>query len=347
MSANAEWIHTARVALQQADTNFFAVNPRRYWFDFLFSLVLAYVFGALFLTLPLGSLTQILLYPLAIFWLYRLGSLVHEVCHLGQREMRAYKVAWNLLVGVVTLSPSPFFTRQHRDHHANKYFGTHDDPEYVVNFYAKARGWAVLYFALEIALFPLLVFLRFLLAPLTFVHPRLRDFVLRRGSTQTMNWRYERKISKTERLALTAVELLCSVRAWMMLVAVYLGWNDWTRLPLFYSLGVGVLTLNHLRLLGDHHLLSTGGESTMEEHILDSCNYADRDFGAWLLAPFAIRFHALHHMFPSLPYHNLKAAHQYLSQTLEPASPYHTLNRPSWWSVARQAFRASAIQARA
>jgi fatty acid desaturase len=341
MPANASWLHEARVALQKADTNFFTLSPRHYWFDFLSNMVLAYSFGAAFLLVPLGSPVQFLLYPLAVFWLYRLGTLVHEVSHLGQQQMRVFKVTWNLLVGVVTLAPSPFFTRQHRDHHANNNYGTYNDPEYVVNFYARARGWAALYYAGEIAVFPLLVFVRFLLFPVSFVHPRLRDFVLRRASSQTMNWQYERKLNPTDRLAITAIEGLCSIRAWMMLAAVLLGWNDWTRLPLFYALGVGALTLNHLRLLGDHHLQSAGDESTMEEQVLDTCNYADFDVGVMLLAPFANRYHALHHMFPSLPYHNLKAAHVYLSQTLDPSSPYHSLNRPSWWSVASKAFRKS------
>lgn len=339
MQGEQGWIGVARRTLRDSEVNFFQVKPWRYWADFVMSLVLAYSSGSLFLMAPLGSIWQWVAFPIAVFWLYRLGSLVHEVCHLGQREMRVFKITWNLLVGVVTLSPSPFFTRHHRDHHSCRLYGTHHDPEYVVNFYRLPGPWGALQYALEIAVFPLVVFLRFLLAPLTFLHPRLREFVLRRGCALTLNWHYERKVNAFDRRVVTAIELLCSLRAAMMLVAVAVGWSDWTRLVLLYALGVGVLALNQLRLLGDHHLASEGGAMTIDAHILDSCNYADRDLGAWLLCPFAIRYHALHHMFPSLPYHNLAAAHAYLSRQLPADSPYHSLNQPGWWSVARHAFR--------
>jgi fatty acid desaturase len=331
----ASWIGSARRTLIQSEADYFKVRPGRYWADFAISLVLGYGFGSLFLMAPLGSVWQWMAYPLAVFWIYRLGSLVHEVCHLGAHEMRVFKVTWNLLVGVITLSPSPFFTRHHRDHHSCKHYGTHEDPEYVVNFFRGSGVLGMIGYAVEIAVFPLLVFLRFLLGPLTFIHPRLREFFLRRGCALTLNWRYERKVSAFDRRVLNAIELLCSLRAWLMLISVFVGWTDWTRLPLFYSVAVGVLALNQLRLLGDHHLESAGSRLALDAHILDSCNYTERDIGAWVLFPFAIRYHALHHMFPSLPYHNLAAAHAYLAHELPADSPYHSLSQRSWWSVAR------------
>jgi len=340
MPIEQEWIRVAKRSLVSSGVNFFQVRPWRYWADFLLSLVLAYSAASIYLMAPLGSMWQFAAYPIAIFWLYRLGSLVHEVCHLGPGEMRLFKVTWNLLVGVVTLSPSPFFTRHHRDHHNCKYYGTRKDPEYVANFLPDGGGrWGALRYAIEIAIFPLIVFLRFLLAPLTFLSIKLREFVLRRGCALTLNWRYERKVNAFDRRILTIVELLCSLRAATMLIAVFLGWSDWTRLPLLYSLAVGVLAMNQMRLLGDHHLASEGDELSFHDHILDSCNYTKPDLGVWLFCPFSIRYHALHHMFPSLPYHNLSAAHDYLSRDLLADSPYHSLCRPSWWSVARHAFQ--------
>ncbi len=339
MTDQTSWITAARQSLKNSNTNYFAIEPLRYWTDFAISLILAYSAGSLFLTAPIGSLWQLVAFPFAVFWLYRLGSLVHEVCHLGQHEMRAFKVTWNLLAGVVMLSPSPFFTRHHRDHHSCKLYGTHEDPEYVVNFYGASGLVGVLRFAFEVAIFPLVVFLRFLLAPITFLHPRLREFALRHGTAMTLNWRYERDVNAWDRRVLTAIEILCSVRAALILLAVLVGWTDWTRLPLLYLLAVSVLALNQMRLLGDHHLASQGDRLTFDDHILDSCNYPRSDFGTWLLFPFAIRYHALHHMFPSLPYHNLSAAHAYLTRTLPIDSPYHILEQPSWWSVARHSFR--------
>src|SRR5262249_55335561 len=151
--------------LQQSSVDYFRVEPLRYWLDFLLSISLAYGFGAGFLMAPVGSLLQLGAYPLALFLLYRLGSLVHEVCHLCHHGMRGFKVTWNLLVGVMTLAPSPFFTRHHRDHHSARLYGTRQDPEYIVNVFRPGSLASIAAYSLLIAAFPLIVFFRFLLAP--------------------------------------------------------------------------------------------------------------------------------------------------------------------------------------
>jgi fatty acid desaturase len=330
------WISSARDLLQKSHVDFFRVRPARYWFDFLLSVSLAYSAAAIYLIAPLGSWPQVAAFPLAVFWLYRLGSLVHEVCHLGHREMRAFKVAWNLVVGVMVLSPSPFFTRHHRDHHSQRLYGTPQDPEYIVNVFRPGSLSSLLAYGGLVALFPLIVFLRFFFAPLSFLHPRLREWVLTHASSLTMNFRYERKLSAFDRSAVTTIELLCWLRAVAMPLGVLLGLTHWTRLPLFYSLALGVLVLNQLRLLADHHFDSRGQSFAWADHIADSCNFTSRDFLTWLLFPFAIRYHALHHLFPTLPYHNLKAAHTYLVEHLPADSPYRSLDQPTWWSVARK-----------
>lgn len=334
--APPSWISTARSAMQESKVNFFQVQPSRYWFDFILSMTLAYSAGSVFLMAPIGSLLQLAAYPIAVFWLYRLGSLVHEVCHLGHHEMRVFKVTWNLLVGVMTLAPSPFFTRHHRDHHSARMYGTREDPEYIVNVFRPGSVLSITAYWLLIAIFPLIVFLRFLLAPLTFVHPRVRQWVLKHASSLTMNYRYERKLNRFDRRAVTAIELLCCLRAAAMLLMVAVGAAHWTRLPLFYSLGIGVLFLNQLRLLADHHFETDGLPFELDDHIRDSCNYTGRDFLTWLLFPFAIRYHALHHLFPTLPYHNLKAAHAFLCDHLPADSPYRSLDQTSWWPVAKR-----------
>jgi fatty acid desaturase len=285
---------------------------------------------------PLGSLTQLAAYPITVFWIYRLGSLVHEVCHLAQHELRVFKVVWNLLVGVVTLAPSPFFTRHHRDHHSARMYGTREDPEYIVNVFKPGSAASLVAYAVLLSAFPLIVFFRFLLAPLTFLHPRLREWTLRRASSLTMNHRYERRLTAFDRWVVTGVELLCSARAAAMLIAVAVGMTHWTRLPLFYAVALGVLVLNQLRLLADHHFEADGQALSLDAHIRDSCNFTGRDWLTWLLFPFAIRYHALHHLFPSLPYHNLSAAHRHLLAHLPADSPYRELDQTSWWPVARR-----------
>lgn len=328
------WIHDARVALKDSEVDFFKVNPRRFWSDFIVSATFAYVSAGIYLAAPLFSAAQVIAFPFAIFWLYRSGSLIHEVAHLPRNEMRGFKLAWNMVIGVVTLAPSTFFTAHHRDHHSGRMYGTPEDPEYVVNVFRRGSLASIILYGLHIILFPAFVVLRFLLAPLSFIHPRVRDFTLRRLSSFTLNWNYEKNISRLDRRMFATVELLCWARVSLMFIAVAIGLTVWPRLPLMYLLGASTLLFNQMRQVADHHFESNGTAMTMDAHILDSCNYTKNDFLTWLFFPFAIKFHALHHMFPSLPYHNLAAAHEYLETNLQNDSPYRSLGQPTWWSVA-------------
>jgi len=132
------------------------------------------------------------------------------------------------------------------------------------------------------------------------------------------------------------MELLCFVRAAAIPAAVLLGAAPVSRIPLLYLLGLTTLVMNQMRQLADHHFSGDGSVSTVESHILDSCNFTGNDPLTLLFFPFSIRYHALHHLFPSLPYHNLKPAHAHLSRTLSADSPYHGLDQPGWWWVAKR-----------
>jgi len=331
------WIHEARRAVRGAHVDFFRPSPVRYWTDFLVSLIAAYVSAGVYLTSPLGSWPQLVAFPIAVFWLYRMGSLVHEVCHLGEHEMPFFKAAWNVLGGVMILMPSPFFTRHHRDHHSQRYYGTPQDPEYAANMVEAGNLTSVLVYALKIMAMPIVVFLRFLLVPLTFVTPGVREWTLRHASALTFNRHYERRLTAADRRAILAAEIPCFIRAAVIPTLVILGLNDWTRIPLLYALAVATVALNHMRFLADHHCEGDGSHSDMESHITDSCNFTTNDPLTLLFFPFSIRYHALHHLFPSMPYHNLRRAHEHLVATLPASSPYRSLERPGWWSVARRA----------
>lgn len=330
----SEWVRDARATLMNAEIDYFRVDRSRYWLDFVVSTTMAYTAAAIYLLSPLFSIPQIIAFPFAIFWLYRSGSLIHEVAHLPNREFRSFKIVWNLAVGVLTMAPSTFFSAHHRDHHTGKMYGTPQDPEYVVNVFKRGSVLGILFYAIHICLFPAFAFLRFFLAPLTFVHPKLRDFTLRRLSSFTLNWNYERNISRLDRKTFAAVELLCWLRATAIIVGVVVGLSDWTRIPLLYLLAASTLMFNQMRQLADHHFESDGDPMAIKDHILDSCNYTSNNFLTWLFFPFAIKYHALHHLFPSLPYHNLKSAHQHLTDYLPSDSPYHGLSESDWWTTA-------------
>jgi len=330
-----DWIHDARVAIRNAPTDLFAVDPTKYWTDLVLCTLVAYASAGVYLSAPLFSWLQVVTFPIAVFWLYRANSMVHEVSHLNQHQLPSFKIAWNLLLGIPTMFPSTFFTCHHRDHHSGRHYGTPQDPEYMINVFTPGSIASIALYVAHVMVYPIFVLFRFLLAPLSFLSPNWRTFTLKRLSSFTLNWKYERSLSRMDHKAFIVVELLCCVRAWMIPLGLVLGVTQWTRLPLLYLLAMSILFCNQMRFLADHHFESHGDQMSMEDHVTDSCNYSKGDFFAWLFFPFTIRFHALHHLFPTIPYHNLPAAHEHLSQTLPWNSRYHDLDRPGWWDTAK------------
>jgi fatty acid desaturase len=89
--------------------------------------------------------------------------------------------------------------------------------------------------------------------------------------------------------------------------------------------------INIVRTLAAHRYNQDSGELSMTEQLLDSCTIAAtgsssaRLAGAFhaLIAPVGLRYHALHHWIPSLPYHNLGRAHRLLVSSLTADAPYH------------------------
>jgi len=332
------WIGDARMVMRRSDRDFFQVSPLAFWTHSLFSVACAYAAAGIYLSSQV-LWVKALAFPIAVFWLYRAGSFVHEVAHLSHKELRIFKVVWNIVVGVPTLTPSTFFTKHHRDHHSQRMYGSPEDPEYVVNCCEPGRWISLMKYFGHIAIFPLFVFARFFFAPLSFVHPKVRTWVLRNASSFTFNSSYRRDISNMDHRAFIPLELLCWLRASMIPLGVLLGVTHWTRMPQLYLLGFTVLLINQMRQLADHHFESDGSMPDFEAHVVDSCNFTSGDPLTRLFFPFAIRYHALHHLFPSLPYHNLAAAHEYLLQELPADSPYRKLDQGNWWSVARQTLK--------
>ncbi len=98
--------------------------------------------------------------------------------------------------------------------------------------------------------------------------------------------------------------------------------------------------LNAVRTLGSHRFLyNREHDVTFLEQLLDSVNYPRRPWLTAIWAPVGLRFHALHHLFPSMPYHSLAAAHQRLMQQLPPDSPYRKTESPGLWHSMRELWK--------
>ncbi len=65
-----------------------------------------------------------------------------------------------------------------------------------------------------------------------------------------------------------------------------------------------------------------------------------------LWAPVGLRYHALHHLLPGVPYHGLAEAHRRLVKTLDADSPYHKGNYPGLPGLVGKIVRSTMIDRR-
>ncbi len=305
-----------------------------YWADLLICLTIGYGSAAWYLASPAFSLQQIVALVIASFALFRAGSFIHEITHLRSSQMRWFTIGWNILCGIPMLMPSFFYTN-HIDHHKTDRYGTQHDGEYLP--LGTSPTWHIVAFLAQALVLPLYVFTRFLLSPLTFITPGVRQWTLERTSSFVMNFKHRLTVpANAPRKVWAAVELACFVRAAGMLAVIAIGIYDWTRIVQLYVIAVAVLGLNYNRNLVAHHYRNRGAKMSHLGQLEDSVNITGTPIVTELFFPLGLRYHALHHLFPALPYHNLARAHRRLVEKLPASSPYHTTVFDSYWSVLRE-----------
>jgi fatty acid desaturase len=298
-------------------------RPAYYWIDFLASITCFYAGFAASLVLPLNDPLKLLGAVVAVLSLYRAVVFVHELAHLSPGRVPGFRVAWNLLCGVPLLVPS-FLYGSHRDHHARSAYGTPKDGEY--------RPWGCPGNRIGILLFASSSFLglpagalRFgILGPLSWFNPRIREWVAANASSLVVDPRYRRDPPSEQEARSWRIQE-AGVFTYLLGIASALvaGLIDAELLVQLYLISAAGLLLNSLRTLAAHHYRSAGDPLTTIEQMLDSVNYPRRSWLIPLWAPVGLRFHALHHLFPGIPYHNLAAAHDRLMGMLPEGSPYH------------------------
>jgi fatty acid desaturase len=319
----------------------FDPNPSVYWADFLLSSIGGMIaFGLVRRVLPPLSLAQGLAFVICGLCYYRAVLFTHELTHIRDKSFRAFRVVWNLLCGIPFLMPS-FMYYTHVDHHMRKHFGTRHDGEYLP--LGTTSPWHILLYLGQPFVIPVIAVVRFLiLAPISWVSPAFRDFVHRRASSMVMDPSYIRPLPTRQVLMIFRLqEALCFL--WTASIALLLTTKT---IPIgflitAYLVSVFILFMNALRTLGAHRYINHGGEVTFVEQLLDSVNYPRNPLVAALWAPVGLRFHALHHLFPSLPYHNLAQAHTRLMAELPAGSPYRLTESSSLRASLVQLWRAS------
>ena len=319
-------------------SDLYGIAPATYWCDFLISAVIGYASAAIYLSSPVG-IVKFVTFVIAAFAIYRLSSFMHEIAHFRRGQMTAYSVTWNLLAGVPLLMPT-FFYRSHSEHHNAHHYGTHHDGEYLP---LGSGRYSVLLFLSQIFFQPIFVALRFAIGtPLSFLHPKLRRWTLQHASSFVINFRYKRVLQENDPTALWALmDVLCCLRVYAIIGVVGFGFDDWTHITEIYALAVFILSINHFRTLTAHRYLNDGNRAmSHEEQLLDSVDIVGDPILTELICPVGMRYHALHHLFPTMPYHNLGRAHRRLMEKLPIDAVYRQVVRSNFLEVLRE-FRAS------
>jgi fatty acid desaturase len=301
-----------------------APKPVVYWADFLASAVIGY--GALALAVGAAGWTMLGLALIALLALYRAGSFIHELTHIKHSAVPGFRLGWNILLGVPLMMPSFLYEGVHSLHHARTRYGTVEDPEYLP--LALMKPHKLVLFAVIALLAPIVVLVRFgVLAPLSLLIPPLRRIVVERYSALSINPQFRRRPAEGDLKRLwLASEIAASLWAMALIALVATGTVPLRAFIIFAGVVSGATFLNQIRTLVAHLWENDGAVMSVTAQYLDSVNVPPPAALPALWAPVGLRYHAIHHLLPGLPYHALGEAHRRLIAALPADSSYHKGN---------------------
>jgi fatty acid desaturase len=90
------------------------------------------------------------------------------------------------------------------------------------------------------------------------------------------------------------------------------------------------MAINFFRGSINHGYAHRGPAVGLEAMLLDSINVTRPSVWGRVWSPLNTRYHALHHLYPSLPYHALPEAHDRLMAALPAGHPYRRVNQPTY-----------------
>jgi fatty acid desaturase len=300
-----------------------------YWSDLLASAFVGWLAYGISAKAPFGSLLHVIATLVAVFGLLRAVLFIHELAHLKRGQIPGFELVWNLIVGLPLMAPSLMYVGSHSAHHKRTGFGTNADPEY-----APIARWSRLKiagFVFMVLLAPFALPLRWgVLGPLSRFFPPLRRLVVGKLSTLAINASYIRPTPKGEHVKRWDVqEAGAAVFVWVLFGAWIAGWIPIAWFAQWYIVVAGILVVNQVRTLVAHGYENEGEPMDVEAQLLDSINLRGWPILSALIAPVGLRFHALHHYLPFIPYHSLGLVHRRLLAELPQNAPYRATVRDS------------------
>ncbi|CAN5268984.1 fatty acid desaturase [soil metagenome] len=294
-----------------------------YWPDFLLSTLIGY--GALAGAILVDDVALALVCGfVAMLGLYRASGFIHELTHIRKGALPGFRFAWNLLVGVPLMIPSFLYEGIHTQHHARTRYGTVEDPEYLP--LALMKPWSLPVFIAAAALAPVGLVIRFgILTPLSAIIPPLRRIVVARYSALSINPAYRRRAPEGEFARMWFWQEAGACLAALALIGSVFAFG-WKPLLVYMAVHAAMTVINQLRTLVAHLWENEGETMTVTAQYLDSVNVPPPGWLAPVWAPVGLRYHALHHLLPSVPYHALGEAHRRMVSAMGLESTYQRAN---------------------
>jgi fatty acid desaturase len=317
----------------------FPAKPWVYWLDLLISSAAGWGLFTLACLEPDWGWRKCLFLVGSAFSNFRALVFVHEIIHFKPGMLPGFRWVWNFLIGFPFLLPDYTYWT-HYYHHRLASFSTPEDPEYLP-LSGQSNGEIIVAFVIFLVLPPVLLLRYLLLGPLAWiVDGRFKEWVLGYMSTLKMNPLFQWKnISSEERRGILFMDLLCFV-FWIGVLAAMGKWHRWDVLLNGYVVFYLIFAINHLRSFARHRYVNVKGNSvSYEAQLLDSLTISGFSPMASLFMPIGLRWHSIHHMFPTLPYHAMPAAHKRLAAKLPKDHLYFKTLVPDFITAVGNIFR--------